>query len=53
MPDQNLKGQYRGAYYPDYLCHGKEQCPCQVLSVVNFVALCMLNLVILYRMQGE
>ena len=24
MPDQNLKGQYRRAHYPDYLCRGKE-----------------------------
>ena len=43
MLEQNLKGQYRRAYL-DYSRRGKEKCPWKVLSVVNFVALCMLNL---------
>ena len=48
MPEQNLKGQYRRACL-DYSRRGKEKC--KVLNVVNFVALCMLNLVFLNHMQ--
>ena len=44
MPEQNLKGQYRRAYL-DYSRRGKEKC--KVPNVVNFVALCILNLVFL------
>ena len=46
MLEQNLKGQYRRAYL-DYSRRGKEKCPWKVLSVVNFVELCTLNLVFL------
>ena len=48
MPEQNLKGQCRKAYL-DYSRRGKEKC--KVPNVVNFVALCMLNLVFLNHMQ--
>ena len=50
MLEQNLKGQY-GRAYLDYSRRGKEKCPWKVLSVVNFVALCMLNLVFLNHTQ--
>ena len=44
MLEQNLKGQYSRAYL-DYSRREKKKCPWKVPNVVNFVALCMLNLV--------
>ena len=47
MLEQNLKGQYSRAYL-DYSRRGKEKCPWKVPNVVNFVVLCMLNLVYMF-----
>ena len=46
MLEQRLKRAVQKAYL-DYSCRGKEKCPWKVLSVVNFVELCTLNLVFL------
>ena len=50
MLEQRLKRAVQKAYL-DYSRRGKEKCPWKVLSVVNFVALCMLNLVFLNHTQ--
>ena len=46
MLEQRLKRAVQKAYL-DYSRRGKEKCPWKVLSVVNFVELCTLNLVFL------
>ena len=50
MLEQRLKRAVQNAYL-GYSRRGKEKCPWKVLSVVNFVALCMLNLVFLNKTQ--
>ena len=50
MLEQRLKRAVQKAYL-DYSLRGKEKCPWKVLTVVNFVELCTLNLVFLNHTQ--